>query len=107
MFNLGYMHEHGQGLPYDLHLAKRYYDQALEVDHAAKLPVTLALASLWIRKNYANGILVNVSSVSLTHIQVHVRMHTNISLFILCFSTSSHFTLIHLLDDPLFPWSKL
>ncbi|KAM3268808.1 ERAD-associated E3 ubiquitin-protein ligase component HRD3A [Capsicum chacoense] len=60
MFNLGYMHEHGQGLPYDLHLAKRYYDQALEVDHAAKLPVTLALASLWIRKNYANGILVHV-----------------------------------------------
>ncbi|XP_049393811.1 ERAD-associated E3 ubiquitin-protein ligase component HRD3A [Solanum stenotomum] len=60
MFNLGYMHEHGQGLPFDLHLAKRYYDQALEVDHAAKLPVTLALGSLWIRKNYANGILVNV-----------------------------------------------
>lgn len=66
MFNLGYMHEHGQGLPFDLHLAKRYYDQALEVDHAAKLPVTLALGSLWIRKNYANGILVNVFSISLT-----------------------------------------
>ncbi|XP_059290447.1 ERAD-associated E3 ubiquitin-protein ligase component HRD3A isoform X3 [Lycium ferocissimum] len=60
MFNLGYMHEHGQGLPFDLHLAKRYYDQALEVDRAAKLPVTLALASLWIRKNYADGILVHV-----------------------------------------------
>ncbi|CAN4086606.1 unnamed protein product [Withania somnifera] len=30
---------HGQGLPFDLHLAKRYYDQAFEVDHAAKLPV--------------------------------------------------------------------
>ncbi|MCD7452771.1 hypothetical protein HAX54_018073 [Datura stramonium] len=27
----GYMHEHGQGLPFDLHLAKRYYDQALEL----------------------------------------------------------------------------
>ncbi|KAI6683515.1 hypothetical protein NL676_029428 [Syzygium grande] len=39
MFNLGYMHEHGQGLPFDLHLAKRYYDQALENDPAAKLPV--------------------------------------------------------------------
>ncbi|KAJ8553491.1 hypothetical protein K7X08_024169 [Anisodus acutangulus] len=60
IFNLGYMHEHGQGLPFDLHLAKRYYDQALEVDHAAKLPVTLALASLWIRKNYADSILVHV-----------------------------------------------
>ncbi|KAG5536079.1 hypothetical protein RHGRI_023759 [Rhododendron griersonianum] len=60
MFNLGYMHEHGQGLPFDLHLAKRYYDQALEIDPAAKLPVTLALSSLWVRKNYANSFLVDV-----------------------------------------------
>ncbi|KAK6925303.1 Sel1-like repeat [Dillenia turbinata] len=60
MFNLGYMHEHGQGLPYDLHLAKRYYDQALEIDPAAKLPVTLALTSLWIRKNYADTFLVEL-----------------------------------------------
>ncbi|KAK8503969.1 hypothetical protein V6N12_019136 [Hibiscus sabdariffa] len=60
MFNLGYMHEHGQGLPFDLHLAKRYYDQALELDPAAKLPVMLALASLWVRKNYADSFLVRV-----------------------------------------------
>lgn len=58
MFNLGYMHEHGQGLPFDLHLAKRYYDQALELDSSAKLPVTLALMSLWIRKNHAGSFLV-------------------------------------------------
>ncbi|XP_057545725.1 ERAD-associated E3 ubiquitin-protein ligase component HRD3A-like [Amaranthus tricolor] len=58
IFNLGYMHEHGQGLPFDLHLAKRYYDQALEIDSAAKLPVTMALTSLWFRKNYANSFLV-------------------------------------------------
>ncbi|KAD4584052.1 hypothetical protein E3N88_21653 [Mikania micrantha] len=60
MFNLGYMHEHGQGLPLDLHLAKRYYDQALEVDAAAKLPVMLALASLWVRRNYADTFLVDI-----------------------------------------------
>ncbi|CAH9106876.1 unnamed protein product [Cuscuta europaea] len=60
MFNLGYMHEHGQGLPFDLHLAKRYYDQAVDNDPAAKLPVTLALASLWIRTNYADSFLVSV-----------------------------------------------
>lgn len=59
MFNLGYMYEHGQGLPFDLHLAKRYYDQALEIDSVAKLPVTLALASLWVRKNYANSFMVS------------------------------------------------
>ncbi|XP_054785093.1 ERAD-associated E3 ubiquitin-protein ligase component HRD3A [Prosopis cineraria] len=60
MFNLGYMHEHGLGLPFDLHLAKRYYDEALEHDPAAKLPVTLALASLWVRKNYADSFLVDM-----------------------------------------------
>ncbi|KAF5734566.1 hypothetical protein HS088_TW15G00058 [Tripterygium wilfordii] len=60
MFNLGYMHEHGQGLPLDLHLAKRYYDQAVEIDPAAKLPVALALASLWIRKNYADSFMVRL-----------------------------------------------
>ena len=58
MFNLGYMHEHGHGLPLDLHLAKRYYDQAVTVDSAAKLPVMLALTSLWLRKNYADSFLV-------------------------------------------------
>ncbi|KAK1565113.1 hypothetical protein Q3G72_019097 [Acer saccharum] len=41
MFDLGYMHEHGQGLPLDLHLAKRYYDQAVEIDPTTKLPVSL------------------------------------------------------------------
>ncbi|KAJ6818107.1 putative ERAD-associated E3 ubiquitin-protein ligase component HRD3 [Iris pallida] len=60
MFNLGYMHEHGQGLPLDLHLAKRYYDQALDNDAAARLPVSLALTSLWIRMNHADSFLVNV-----------------------------------------------
>lgn len=62
MFNLGYMHEHGQGLPFDLHLAKRYYDQALASEPTAKLPVTLALASLWLRRNYADTVLVNFHS---------------------------------------------
>uniref|UniRef100_A0A0D6R345 DOD-type homing endonuclease domain-containing protein n=1 Tax=Araucaria cunninghamii TaxID=56994 RepID=A0A0D6R345_ARACU len=60
MFNLGYMHEHGLGLPLDLHLAKRYYDQALETDPAAKLPVALALLSVWLRKNYAGSSLVTL-----------------------------------------------
>ncbi|GAV81093.1 Sel1 domain-containing protein [Cephalotus follicularis] len=60
MFNLGYMHEHGLGLPFDLHLAKRYYDQAQEIDPAAKLPVTLALTSLWIRKNHPDSFMVHL-----------------------------------------------
>ena len=46
MFNLGFMHEHGIGLPKDLHLAKRYYDMALSTDPKAFVPVKLALWKL-------------------------------------------------------------
>ncbi|KRX82250.1 Protein sel-1 -like protein 1 [Trichinella sp. T6] len=48
MFNLGYMHEKGIGIKQDLHLAKRFYDMALEVSADAALPVTLALVKLTI-----------------------------------------------------------
>ncbi|KRX94966.1 Protein sel-1 -like protein 1 [Trichinella pseudospiralis] len=48
MFNLGYMHEKGIGIKQDLHLAKRFYDMALEVSSDAALPVTLALVKLTI-----------------------------------------------------------
>lgn len=43
IFNLGLMHEAGDGLPQDFHLAKRFYDQAFEVDPDAKLPRAVAL----------------------------------------------------------------
>eukprot|EP00899_Mesostigma_viride_P001427 jgi/Mesvir1/11285/Mv01079-RA.1 len=46
MYNLGSMHERGEGLPRDLHLAKRYYEQAIATNGDALLPCTLALASL-------------------------------------------------------------
>ena len=46
MFNLGMMHEHGVGLPKDLHLAKRYYDMVLSTDPKATVPVRLALWKL-------------------------------------------------------------
>jgi len=52
MFNLGYMHEHGIGLPQDFHLAKRYYDKADETSAEAHVPVSLALAELWIHRVY-------------------------------------------------------
>jgi SEL1 protein len=59
MFNLGYMYEHGLGLPKDLHLAKRHYDQALDTEPAAALPVTLALMGLWLRQHYDDSIVVS------------------------------------------------
>ena len=46
MFNLGYMHEQGQGLNQDMHLAKRFYDLARDSDADAAVPVALALAKL-------------------------------------------------------------
>lgn len=46
MFNLGIMHEVGDGVVQDLHLSKRFYDQAAEFDSEARLPRSVALALL-------------------------------------------------------------
>jgi len=50
--NLGFMHEYGAGLPQDLHLAKRYYDKALEAQPDAFVPVFLALCGLWVHSRW-------------------------------------------------------
>ena len=46
MWNLGWMHENGVGIEQDFHLAKRFYDQALETNKEAYLPVQLSLWKL-------------------------------------------------------------
>ena len=46
MWNLGWMHENGVGIEQDFHLAKRFYDQALETNREAYLPVKLSLFRL-------------------------------------------------------------
>lgn len=46
MWNLGWMHENGIGIDQDFHLAKRFYDQALETNEEAYLPVKLSLVKL-------------------------------------------------------------
>ena len=61
MFNLGFMHEHGLGLPRDLHLAKRYYDEALETQPRAVVPVWIALCALWLRRHAADTPLVSAA----------------------------------------------
>ncbi|KAL0484049.1 SEL1L [Acrasis kona] len=48
MFNLGYMHEWGQGLTQDFHLAKRYYDMAAETEPLANVPVMMALVGMYV-----------------------------------------------------------
>ncbi|KAH7319063.1 ubiquitin-protein ligase-like protein Sel1/Ubx2 [Rhexocercosporidium sp. MPI-PUGE-AT-0058] len=49
LYNLAWMHENGVGLTQDFHLAKRYYDLALETNEEAYLPVTLSLLKLRLR----------------------------------------------------------
>lgn len=46
MWNLGWMHENGVGIDQDFHLAKRFYDQALETNREAYFPVQLSLFKL-------------------------------------------------------------
>ena len=48
-WNLGWIHENGIGVEQDFHLAKRFYDQALETNEESYLPVKLALVKLRIR----------------------------------------------------------
>lgn len=57
------MYEHGLGLPKDLHLAKRYYDQALDTEPAAVLPVTFALVGLWLRQHYGGSLIVSLHTL--------------------------------------------
>ena len=49
LWNLGWMHENGIGVEQDFHLAKRFYDQALETNQEAYLPVKLSLLKLRMR----------------------------------------------------------
>jgi TPR repeat protein len=46
MWNLGYMHQHGLGVPRDFHLAKRYFDDSLVATADAWLPVSLSSFAL-------------------------------------------------------------
>ena len=46
MWDLGWMHENGVGAEQDFHLAKRFYDQALETNKEAYLPVKMSLLKL-------------------------------------------------------------
>ncbi|KAI8969117.1 hypothetical protein BDF20DRAFT_916506 [Mycotypha africana] len=54
-WNLGWMYETGVGVAKDFHLAKRAYDQALNIDQDAYLPVKVSLIRMYI-KYYWNWI---------------------------------------------------
>ncbi|KAG2194389.1 hypothetical protein INT47_006704 [Mucor saturninus] len=48
-WNLGWMYENGIGVAKDFHLAKRSYDQALNTDQDAYLPVKLSLIKMYVK----------------------------------------------------------
>jgi SEL1 protein len=53
LWNLGWMHENGiGGVDQDFHLAKRFYDQALEINKEAYLAVKLSLFKLRLRSRW-------------------------------------------------------
>ena len=54
-WNLGWLHENGVAVEQDFHMAKRYYDLALETNAEAYLPVKLSLLKLRMR-SYWNSI---------------------------------------------------
>lgn len=63
MWNLGWMHENGVGAEQDFHLAKRYYDLALETAPEAYLPVKLALWKLRLRSRWNDWIGGDIKSM--------------------------------------------
>lgn len=60
-WNLGWMHENGVAVSQDFHMAKRFYDLALETNSEAYLPVKLALGKLRVRSwwNHVTGGAIN------------------------------------------------
>lgn len=46
LFNIGWAHQSGDGLPLDLAIAKRYYDMALATESEAWAPVSIAKSAL-------------------------------------------------------------
>lgn len=52
LWNLGWMHENGVSVDQDFHMAKRFYDLALEMNSDAYLPVKLSLFKLRIRSRW-------------------------------------------------------
>ena len=49
MWNLGWLYENGAGIPQDFHLAKRYYDLAMETHAEAYLPGLVSLVKLYVK----------------------------------------------------------
>lgn len=74
-WNLGWMYENGIGVAKDFHLAKRSYDQALNTDQDAYLPVKLSLIKMYAKYywEWITGHEVGPALVSESHQQGEVK----------------------------------
>ncbi|GFN14286.1 ERAD-associated protein [Aspergillus tubingensis] len=81
-WNLGWMHENGVAVDQDFHMAKRYYDLALETSSEAYLPVKLSLLKLRMR-GYWNW-LTN-GDINPIQEEEEVRSHRTLKEFIATF----------------------
>lgn len=100
IFNLGIMHEAGDGVQQDFHLAKRFYDQAAEFDADARTPRALALMLLNSHRSLQETMGVETTSrLTDTLIDTFYRAEM---LRQQVMSTSFHLTSFHCLISPHF-----
>ena len=78
MWNLGWMYEHGAGVPQDYHLAKRHYDLALITNTEEYVPVALALVRLH-AKSLWYAFVGGPDNLNLWHYYDEGRLYGNIS----------------------------
>jgi SEL1 protein len=76
------MHENGVAVDQDFHMAKRYYDLALETNQEAYLPVKLSLIKLRIRhfwNRITNGNVNPIQDEKGKHSLVHVSLYLHVA----------------------------
>jgi SEL1 protein len=106
MWNLGWMHENGIGIEQDFHLAKRFYDQALETNpREAYLPVLLSLYKLRLRSWWNTVTNGRVNSIqddrrksfyfsALFSTSTHVSLHSTFSYYPISHLNRSYISLL-------------
>jgi SEL1 protein len=91
LYNLGWMHENGVGLTQDFHLAKRFYDQALETNDEAYLAVILGLLKLRLRSAWntlTNGRINSIRDEPGKDLSCNIRIDSDLT------SNSTHETMV-------------
>eukprot|EP00656_Telonema_subtile_P047194 TRINITY_DN5406_c0_g1_i1.p1 TRINITY_DN5406_c0_g1~~TRINITY_DN5406_c0_g1_i1.p1 ORF type:complete len:464 (-),score=130.15 TRINITY_DN5406_c0_g1_i1:265-1656(-) len=84
MFNMGFLHQMGQGLPQDLHLAKRFYDLAVNTQSRAYVPATLALWVLPLYAFYLESVEPRIQQAELDEDQIAIGVVAALLTIVMC-----------------------